>query len=272
MDSVLKNYQIILESIEEGVFTVNLDWNIMSFNRAAERITGVSRKDAIGKRCADIFRTNVCEEGCVLRKTIKTGKPISNMPVYITCADKKHIPISVNTAVLRASDGEMIGGVEIFRDLTAMKKLQKAYMKQHSFEDIMSKNEKMLNYFSILPQIAESDSTVLIEGATGTGKELFSRAIHNNSLKKDGPFVAVNCGAMPDTLIESELFGYKAGAFTDAKKDKPGRFALAQDGTIFLDEIGEMSLQPSRHGFCAYFRKEAMNPLDLQRRLRQMLG
>ena len=241
MDSVLKNYQIILESIEEGVFTVNLDWQIMSFNRAAEKITGISRKDAIGKKCAKVFRANVCSQGCVLRQTIETGKSISNMPVRIVCADNEQIPISVNTTVLRASNGEVIGGVEIFRDLTAIRNLQKAYMKQQSFEDIVSKNEKMLKYFSILPQIAESDSTVLIDGATGTGKELFARAIHNSSLKKDGPFIALNCGAMPDTLIESELFGYKAGAFTDAKKDKPGRFALAENGTVFLDEIGDIS-------------------------------
>ena len=241
MDSVLKNYQIILESIEEGVFTVNLDWRIMSFNRGAERITGISRKDAIGRRCADIFRANVCDQGCVLRKTLETGKPISNMPVRIVCADGRQVPISVNTTVLRASNGDAIGGVEIFRDLTAIRNLQKAYMKQHSFEDIVSKNAKMLKYFAILPQIAESDSTVLIDGPTGTGKELFARAIHNSSLKKGGPFVAVNCGAMPDTLVESELFGYEAGAFTDAKRDKPGRFALAQNGTIFLDEIGDVS-------------------------------
>ena len=241
MESVLKNYQMILESIEEGVFTVNLDWQIMSFNRAAEKITGVARKDAIGNRCSEVFRANVCTEGCILRKTIETGKAISNMPIRITCPGNRQVPISVNTTELKASDGEAIGGVEIFRDLSAIRNLQKAYMKQQSFEDIVSKNEKMLKYFAILPQVAESNSIVLIHGATGTGKELFARAIHNNSPKRNGPFVALNCGAMPDTLIESELFGYKAGAFTDAKKDKPGRFALAQDGTIFLDEIGDIS-------------------------------
>jgi len=241
MDSILKNYQMILESIEEGVFTVNLDYRILSFNRAAEKITGISRKDAVGRNCASVFRANVCADGCVLRQTIETGKPISNMPVRITCPGEREVPISGNTTVLRATNGRMIGGVEIFRDLSAIRNLQKAYMKQQSFEDIVSKNEKMQNYFSILPQIAESDSTVLIAGDTGTGKELIARAIHNNSLKKGGPFIALNCGAMPDTLIESELFGYKAGAFTDARQDKPGRFALAENGTIFLDEIGDIS-------------------------------
>jgi PAS domain S-box-containing protein len=241
MQSVLKNYQVILDSIEEGVFTVNQEWRIMSFNRAAEKITGFTHKEAIGKYCYEIFRTNVCGEGCILRKTLKTNTPISNMPIYIKRADGRQIPISVNTAVLRASNDSIIGGVETFRDLSAISALKKAFLKNHSFEDIVSKNSRMLRYFEILPQIAASDSTILIEGATGTGKEYLARAIHNHSPRREGPFVAVNCGALPDTLIESELFGYKAGAFTDAKKDKAGRFALAQNGTIFLDEIGDIS-------------------------------
>lgn len=241
MQSILKNYQVILESIEEGVFTVNQEWKIMSFNRAAEKITGFSRKETIGRCCSEIFQTDLCDNGCILRKTITSGKPFSNMPVVIVRADGKKIPISVNTAVLCASDGTIIGGVEIFRDLSTISELKKTYLKEHSFEDIVSKNEKMLHYFAILPQIAASDSTVLIGGATGTGKEFLARAIHNHSGRRKGPFVALNCGALPDTLIESELFGYKAGAFTDAKKDKAGRFALAQNGTIFLDEIADIS-------------------------------
>jgi len=163
------------------------------------------------------------------------------MPIHIVRADKKSIPISVNTTLLKNEAGRIVGGVETFRDLTVVNKLRRALFKQQSFEDIVSKNGRMLKLFSMLPQISESNSTVLIEGASGTGKEIFARAIHNNSSKGKGPFVAINCGALPDTLCESELFGYKAGAFTDAKKDKPGRFALAQNGTIFLDEIGDIS-------------------------------
>ncbi len=241
MQSILKNYQNILESIEEGVFTVNQQWRIMSFNRAAEKITGFNRKEAIGKRCSEIFRTNVCDNGCILRKTMESGTPLNNMPVIIQRADGRNIPISVNTAVLRATDHTIIGGVEIFRDLSTISELKKAYLKKHSFEDIISKNDRMLRNFAILPQIAESDSTLLIQGATGTGKEFLARAIHNHRPRRKAPFIAVNCGALPDTLIESELFGYKAGAFTDARKDKAGRFAMAQEGTIFLDEIGDIS-------------------------------
>lgn len=236
-----EQYQIILDSITDGVFTVDKEYRITSFNRAAEQITGISKEDAIGRPCFEVFRADICETGCILRKTMKTGKSIVNMPVYIFRADKKRIPISVNTALLKDSKGRLIGGVETFRDMTALSNLRKEVFKQHSFDDIISKSQKMSDLFSVLPQIAESGSNVLIEGESGTGKELFARAIHNNSPKSKGPFVAVNCGALPDTLIESELFGYKAGAFTDARNDKPGRFAMAQDGTIFLDEIGDIS-------------------------------
>jgi PAS domain S-box-containing protein len=236
-----RHHELILDSLAEGVFTVDLNWRITSFNRAAEIITGIKRSQAIGRQCFEVFRADVCETGCMLRRTIETRAPISNMPVHVYRADKKRIPISVSTTLLRDENGSIIGGVETFQDMSALHELQKALRRRHSFEDIISKNEKMLKIFGILPQVAESSSTVLIEGASGTGKELIARAVHNHSPHCGGPFVAVNCGALPDSLIESELFGYKAGAFTDAKQDKPGRFALARNGTIFLDEIGDIS-------------------------------
>ena len=237
----LEHQQIILDNIAEGVFTVDLNWHIMSFNKAAESITGVDRNHAIGQPCHDVFQANVCRNGCVLRRTMRTGEPIRNIPVYIVRRDKKSVPVLVSTALLKNSAGKTIGGLETFSDLTVVHQLRREIQKQHSFGDIVSKNKKMLELFALLPQVANSMSTVLIEGASGTGKELFARAIHNSAPLKNGPFIAVNCGALPDTLCESELFGYKAGAFTDAKKDKLGRFALAQDGTIFLDEIGDIS-------------------------------
>ena len=239
--SFIEYHQAILDSIADGVFTVDLDWRITSFNKAAEEITGIGREEAIGNLCYEVFRANVCETGCVLRRTMTSRQAIRNMPIYIVRADKKLIPISVTTTLLRDEAGEVVGGVETFHDLSVVHELRKELRKQHSFGDIVSKSAKIANLFSILSQIAQSDSAVLIEGASGTGKELFARGIHNNSRRKKGPFVPVNAGALPDTLCESELFGYKAGAFTDAKKDKPGRFALAQDGTIFLDEIGALS-------------------------------
>lgn len=240
-NSFQRNHELILDNITEGVFTVDLDWRITSFNRAAEKITGIPRSQALGSPCFEVFRADVCETGCVLRQTIHTRVPMVNVPVYVYRADKKRIPISVSTTLLKDEMGNIIGGVETFQDISALRELQKTLRQQHSFEDIVSKNPKMRKIFGILPQLAESSSTVLIEGASGTGKELIARAIHNHSPHRGGPFVAVNCGALPDSLIESELFGYKAGAFTDAKQNKPGRFALAQNGTIFLDEIGDIS-------------------------------
>ncbi len=232
---------IILNSINEGVFTVNTDWRITAFNRAAERLTGIKRADAIGRPCHEVFRASICETACALRKTMKTGKPIVNAMAYSINKAGKRTPIRISTALLQNSSGAIIGGVETFQDLSQVEQLRKELESRYTFEDIIGRSPVMLDLFQIVPQIAESSSTVLIEGASGTGKELFARAIHNRSPRRDHPFVAVNCAALPDTLLESELFGYKTGAFTGAQKDKPGRFALADGGTIFLDEIGDIS-------------------------------
>ena len=234
-------HNVILDSVSEGVFTVDLDWRITSFNRAAEEITGIGRQEAVGKRCRDVLRADVCETDCTLAATMQTGKPIMNKAVHIIDAEGKKRAITISTALLKDSKGEVIGGVETFRDMSMVEQLRKEIEGRYSCEDIISQSNKMQTIFAVLPNIAESNATVLIEGESGTGKELFARAIHNLSFRKDKPFIAVNCGALPDTLLESELFGYKAGAFTDAKRDKPGRFALAQGGTIFLDEIGDVS-------------------------------
>jgi PAS domain S-box-containing protein len=233
--------EVILDSIADGVFTVDGDWNITSFNKAAEKITGVSRKQAVGQKCFDVFHANICQTACVLRETLKANKEIIARPVNIIRSDGKNIPISISTAVLRNEKGKIIGGVETFRDLSTIEELRKEITAKYTFEDIISKNHEIRKIFDILPDIAVSDSTVLVEGPSGSGKELFARAIHNLSNRKNKPFIPVNCGALPDTLLESELFGYLKGAFTDAKKDKPGRFALAQNGTILLDEIGDVS-------------------------------
>jgi len=236
-----KEQNVILDSISEAVFTVDLDWRITSFNRAAEEITGIRRQEAVGKYCRDVLRADVCETDCTLAATMQTGKPIMNKAVHIIDAEGKRRAIAISTALLKDTKGKVIGGVETFRDMSMIEQLRKEIEGRYSCEDIISQSHKMQNLFAILPNIAESSTTILVEGESGTGKELFARAIHNLSFRKDKPFVAVNCGALPDTLLESELFGYKAGAFTDAKKDKPGRFALAQGGTIFLDEIGDVS-------------------------------
>ena len=232
---------IILDSIADGVFTINDQDQITSFNQAAENITGFTRNEAIGQYCFNIFRTNICQTHCALKQTLRTGKAIINLPVNILNKEGKEVPVSISTAVLKDEKGEVIGAVETFRDISVEEELKKEISKQYSLEDIISKNHQVQEIFHILPDIAESDSTVLIQGPSGSGKELFARAIHNLSHRKNHPYIKVNCGALPDTLLESELFGYVKGAFTDAKRNKPGRFALAEGGTVFLDEIGDMS-------------------------------
>lgn len=239
---IIKRHQnTILDSINEGVFTVDLNWKITSFNRAAEQITQVHRDSAMGKPCCEVFRASICENACSLKRTIATGKPMVNVTAHIVTESGKLIPIRLSTALLKEKDGSVVGGVETFQDLTQVEQLRKELQSRYTFEDIIGRSKAMMNLFQIMPQIAESDSNVLIVGDSGTGKELFARAIHNLSYRKKKPFIAVNCAALPDTLLESELFGYKAGAFTDARKDKPGRFVLAQGGTILLDEIGDIS-------------------------------
>ena len=234
-------HNIILDSIADGVFTVDQDWRITSFNRAAEKITGVSREEAVGQLCKDVLKADICERNCCLRMTMKTGVPIVNKKVHIIDAEGRRLPITISTALLRDKEDVLLGAVETFRDISIEEDLRKAIKEKYSFADIISKNHKLLQLYDILPDIATSASTVLIEGESGTGKELFSRAIHDLSPRKKQPFIAVNCSALPDTLLESELFGYKAGAFTDAKKDKPGRFRMAENGTLFLDEIGDIT-------------------------------
>jgi len=233
---------IILNSIADGVFTIDREKNITSFNRAAEKITGLSADEVIGLKCFDAFHSNICQNNCALDKTVRTGKEIIDLPVNILDSKGRNLPISISTAVVKDEKGEIIGGVETFRDLSTIEEMRKELLGHYTFQDIISKNHEIHNILNVLPDIAESGSTVLIQGPSGSGKELFARAIHNCSAHKNGPYVAVNCGAIPDNLLESELFGYQQGAFTDAKKDKPGRFALAKGGTLFLDEIGDISI------------------------------
>ncbi|MFH0975134.1 MAG: sigma 54-interacting transcriptional regulator [Spirochaetota bacterium] len=232
---------IILDSIADGVFTVDMDFKITSINRAGAKILDIRKEEAVGKLCFEIFHANICEHSCALKETMDTGDNIINKTIYIVNSKGERVPVSVSTALLKNNKNEVIGGVETFRDITDIETLRREIEAKFSFNDIITKNKKMMELFAILPDIARSDSSVLIQGPTGTGKELIAKAIHSLSSRKKKPFIAINCAALPDNLLESELFGYKAGAFTDARKDKPGRIALAEGGSVFLDEIGELS-------------------------------
>ena len=234
-------FKVVLSSIADGVFTVDSDRIITSFNPAAERITGMPASKAIGKHCSDVFHSDICDN-CLLNRTLKTGVEAIDRPVSIINSRGERIPISISTAVLRDDDGEVLGAVETFRDLSAIEHLRKELSKSYSIEDIVSKSPRIHKLFAILPDIAESESTVLIQGPSGSGKELFAYAIHNLSPRKDKNHVIINCGTLPHELFESELFGYMKGAFTDAKLDKKGKLAHAEGGTVFFDEIGDLPL------------------------------
>ncbi|MGE4505477.1 MAG: sigma-54 interaction domain-containing protein [Desulfovibrionaceae bacterium] len=230
----------LLQSIADGVFTVDLDFNVLSFNEAAVRISGVPREEAVGAKCWEVLHSDLCDGACALRESMRSGQQVVNKSCFFVRPDGERVPVSISAAALRDSGGRITGGVESFRDLTDIHIMRRRVQETYSFQDIVGKGQALARIFQIMPQVSQSEATVLVLGESGTGKELFARAIHSLSRRKDGPFVAVNCGALPDTLLESELFGYKAGAFTDARKDKPGRFELARGGTIFLDEIGDL--------------------------------
>jgi PAS domain S-box-containing protein len=234
-------FKVILSSIADGVFTVDSERRITSFNRAAEKITGIPSSQAVGKHCQDVFHSDICEN-CLLQDTLETGIEAIDRPVNIINVQGEKIPISISTALLKNENGKILGAVETFRDLSTIEHLRKELKQSYSLEDIISKSPKMHKLFGILPDIAESESTVLIQGPSGSGKELFGRAIHNLSSRKNENYVVINCGTLPGQLFESELFGYEKGAFTDAKADKKGKLASADGGTVFFDEIGELPL------------------------------
>lgn len=155
--------------------------------------------------------------------------------------DGRLIPVSIRFSIWRKPSGQFNGGIISIRDLPARANILELPEKSYSFQNIITRSRRILEIFEILPDISLSNASVLIQGESGTGKELFAVAIHNLSLRHDGPLIKVNCAALPETLLESELFGYVRGAFTDARKDKPGRFQMAEGGSLFLDEIGDLS-------------------------------
>lgn len=233
-------YSALVDNLAEGIFTINTRWRITAFNQAAERITGYRREEVLGRHCWDIFRSDVCQSGCPLRTTLETGITRMDQDVRMLHKEGERLGLLVNTSVIRDASGAVAGAVESFRPLSEFE--QNSTLQDHgaAFSDIIGTSEPMQRLFQMLPDVAASEASVLLQGASGTGKELFARAIHHNSTRKKGPFVAVNCSALAETLLESEMFGHEKAAFTGAVRSKVGRFELARGGTLFLDEIGEL--------------------------------
>lgn len=242
----MKNKQFIdqstiLESISDGVFTVDRDWKITSFNRAAEQITGIKRSDALGAYCSEVFRSSLCGEQCALKQTLRTNKPMIDKRCYFINSKGKKIPVTLSTAVLKDQHGNIFGGAETFRDISEIEVLKDQLSKRSESSLLVSNSLSMQSVISMVETVAETSTTVLINGETGTGKELTAKALHQLSDRKKQPFIAVNCAALPENLLESTLFGHVKGAFTGAYENRQGYFARAGNGTLFLDEIGDIS-------------------------------
>lgn len=235
--------KIILNCISDGVLTIDLNGNIQYVNRAMQELLGYPEDELVGSRCEKFIQSNICaSEDCILRRSLAKKEKISNYETFVINKAGRRVPVNINTDLLYDGAGNITGIVEVFRDISQLKELKDRLTDVFQFENIITKDRRMKEILAILPSVAQSKSTVLIQGESGTGKELIAKAVHNNSLRKTKPFITVNCAAIPDTLIESELFGHVKGAYTGAHQDRIGRFELANLGTIFMDEIGDMSL------------------------------
>lgn len=237
-----RTLKIILDHLDVGIFTVNRGGLITFFNTAAERISGYSRRQVLGKPCSAIFEGESAPDVCTLKAAIADGSLRSSQHGQLITAEGVSIPIRANYMALRNEKGTVVGGLATFHDLTLIHRLNQAISDRYTFHDMIGKSPAMQKIFEMVSVVAGSRATVLIEGATGTGKDLLARVIHSAGKRADKPLVKVNCAAIPDNLLESELFGYSRGAFTGADRDKPGRFQLADGGTIFLDEIGDLPI------------------------------
>jgi PAS domain S-box-containing protein len=235
-------FRQVLDSMALGVITFTRSGHIRSFNTGAEKITGYRREEAIGKPCTEILRCSLCQGHCPLEEILKTGKPLTERDGEIKSLQGTAIPVKISFTLLQDDEMKTLGAVGIFEDRSLIHHLEKKITQQFTCGDILSRDPKMEKIFDLVPLLAHREVTVLIQGPTGSGKDLLAKVIHEQSQRKSGPFIKVNCAAIPETLLESELFGYLRGAFSGAHQDKPGLFQLADQGTIFLDEIGDLPL------------------------------
>ena len=234
--------ETLFNSVSEGVFAVDPDFRIMAINDAALKILGLSRPHALGLPYDQVFVTNFQGEECPLRRAMDREEPQFNNSALLRGRGSHRRPVTLSAAPVNDRQGQMIGGVITFVDLETKREQFQRLERERPLGGIVSSDPAMRRLFDVLPTIAGSATTVMINGETGTGKNLIARAIHGLSARADKPMITVNCAALPETLLEAELFGHKAGAFTGAHKDRNGRLAAAEGGTLFLDEVGDIPL------------------------------
>lgn len=240
--AVKGNLERVLDNLSEGIMAHDLDRRIFAFNREAERITGFSRSEVIGKDCHEIMGGPFCGENCSFCNDREAfGIFPKKYYVNLSARNGDVIRLEMTVTPMTNENGEVVGVLGSFRDITEILRLQIKVGELFSFSNIIGSDSRMLQVFQQIRDVAAFDYPVHVFGETGTGKELVAAAIHNESNRKPAPFVPINCGALPEGLIESELFGHVKGSFSGAIKDKKGRFELADGGTIFLDEVAELS-------------------------------
>ena len=237
-----RSSKIILDKLDVGIFTVNRGGYITFFNSEAEKISGYDRRQVLGKPCSYFFGDQGTDDMCLFRESMEKGWMNKPRQGEIISQTGETVPIRANYIALKNEKEAIIGGLATFHDLTLVRQLDQAIRDRYTFHDMIGKSPEMQKVFEKVTIVAGTDATILIEGPTGTGKDLLAKVIHHSSTRSSSPFVKVNCAAIPGDLLESELFGYTKGAFTGADRDKPGRFNEADKGTIFLDEIGDLPL------------------------------
>lgn len=231
----------ILNAFHEGIVALGPDQKIVYLNAAAESLLGVSLKDVAGKRCFHPLEVESAQDRCLLERTLLTGEVLTGIEARMKSRTGSRKSFKGSTFLITDDDGKPAGVVLRFEQVSPRPGMDETALPIR-FDKIVGKNPKILEIFNLLPGLAKTKSTVLIEGESGTGKELIAHAVHYNSPRRDQPFIKVNCGALSEGILESELFGHVKGAFTGSVANKMGRFELADHGTIFLDEIGDISL------------------------------
>ncbi len=233
--------QALLDEIPMGIAILDDGLHVTLLNRSLCAVTGFSQETAATYRipCHHVLRSRACVTACPARGMTADTNPVS-VDTDIINRERQRIPVRVTVAPIAGDGEDPLGFIETVEDLRPYGEMDARSSQAYSFGTIIGKSPSMEKVFSVLPAVAQSDSSVLITGETGTGKDLVAEAIHGASGRAKGPFIKVNCGALPETLLESELFGHRKGAFTGAVENKPGRFQLAHNGTLFLTEIGDL--------------------------------
>ena len=249
---IAKYWKIIVDTMQDGLMVLDPVGNILAVNPAAERLTGYSAEELIGTNCrtlnctgCDIYGRGEGKQWCSL---FVSGE-VRAKKCLISDKNQRAVHVVKNASVLKDSEGRLLGAVETFTDVSEVvrqkqeiESLRRSCQLEEGHHGLLGESQPMRDLFELIENVAQTDAPVLIQGQSGTGKELVARALHEESPRSAKPFIKVNCAALNENLLESELFGHEKGAYTGADRTRIGRFEAAHEGTIFLDEIGDIPL------------------------------